>query len=105
MVTVDTVIISREVLRGQPISTQGKEDIQPVISRLYSSSIAQNGLRSHLNSPRSGGSSAPICSLSSHSVFGNHRLTEMWACVVTRPSTTGAAIAWGTKALDEDPAN
>eukprot|EP00965_Chrysotila_dentata_P032580 1085197-Pleurochrysis_carterae.AAC.1 len=124
MVTVNTVIISRKGIREQPISTQGKEDIRPGISYLYPSSIAQNGLRSHLNTLRSEGCSAPIFSLSSHSVFEDNvckiskdlarvspvifiskRLNETRACMATRPSTTGAAIARSAVALDEDPAN
>eukprot|EP00965_Chrysotila_dentata_P023349 773880-Pleurochrysis_carterae.AAC.1 len=62
--------------------------------------------------------------MSSHSVFGDHvcqisknlaRVSAVnfdfqgtertWAGMVTRPSTTGAAIDGSVEALDEDPSN
>eukprot|EP00965_Chrysotila_dentata_P192749 6175351-Pleurochrysis_carterae.AAC.2 len=73
MLTSGTVKIFRKGLRGTkfwesssgwtgltlltsrlPISTQGKKNIRPDLSRLYPLSVTQNGLRSHLNSSRSG---------------------------------------------------
>eukprot|EP00965_Chrysotila_dentata_P033567 1117942-Pleurochrysis_carterae.AAC.1 len=64
MLTAGTVKLSREGLKGQPISTPGKEDIRADILHLYPPSIAKNGLRQNLNSSRTGGSAAPILSLS-----------------------------------------
>eukprot|EP00965_Chrysotila_dentata_P181445 5989134-Pleurochrysis_carterae.AAC.1 len=82
------------------------------------------GSTSHLNSWRSRGSSAPSFCLSSHSALGDHscrisknlaRVSHVtfdfqgtegtWADMVTRPTTTGAAIARVAGALDEDQAN
>eukprot|EP00965_Chrysotila_dentata_P224347 6194130-Pleurochrysis_carterae.AAC.1 len=39
---------------GPPISSQGKENTDPTCHVSYPLSVAQNGLRSHLNSSRSG---------------------------------------------------
>eukprot|EP00965_Chrysotila_dentata_P101508 3351176-Pleurochrysis_carterae.AAC.2 len=113
-----------KVSEDNPYRPWGRKISDPTYYVLYPSSVAQNGLRSRLNSSRSGGFSAPICSLSSHSVFGDHvcqiskklarvspvnfdiRETE-WTVGVRgdTPETAGAAIARSTEALDEDQTN
>eukprot|EP00965_Chrysotila_dentata_P131676 4353737-Pleurochrysis_carterae.AAC.1 len=93
--------LCRDSSTDNPYRPWGRKISDPTY---HPSSVAQNGLRSHLNSSRRVGFSAPMFSLSSHSVFGDH--TE-WTVGVRgdTPLTAGAAIARSAEALDEDRAN
>eukprot|EP00965_Chrysotila_dentata_P103600 3419271-Pleurochrysis_carterae.AAC.5 len=81
-----------------PISTQGKENMRPDLTRFYPSSVTQNGLRSYLSSSRSGAHVHP--NHTTHAFIWRVPLTcYLLGIYLKRPSGAGGKMLISTLIL------